>query len=270
MTCAKSYGTPRRVAMGPVVAELLPRASYDVAYTPSSTVAGFAFEIQTGLHAFAGDRTSPFLTMPGSMALTPQGCDIRSRSDTGGEYLTVTISPGQEGRFIEDFETHRLQQYSNGAPGPSTIHAMALRRQLLACPHEGTHIQELAVQFFEAALGARPTGGKPASSLTRPRLQRLHDLVEARFTDMLSVADMAAELGLSVSYFIRAFKAATGMTPHAYLLDRRLEHARQLLWSQTPIAQVAGMSGFSSQAHLTTCFQQKLGLTPKRFRDLAA
>ncbi len=264
MECKAIY---RKVTVGGISAELLPRAPYDVAYTPDRTVAGFAFDIQTGTHSFACDRASPFLTMPDSMALTPDGCDIRSRSDTGGEYLTVSITPGDEGDYVDAFDGGSVRQYSNAAFRGAGAHARALRQVLMFSPEEEAAVEGLSALLFEAALKARQQKGKPANSLTRKRMRHLHDLIEARFDEKLTVLDMASEVGLSVGYFMRAFAAATGTTPHAYLMERRLGEARTALAEgDFPVSEIAQGCGFASQAHLTSCFSKHFGVSPAKYR----
>jgi AraC family transcriptional regulator len=78
---------------------------------------------------------------------------------------------------------------------------------------------------------------------------------------------MAAACGLSSGFFLRAFKAATGQAPHQFLLARRLIEARRLL-EQTGAgaAEIAALTGFCSQAHMTTAFRRALGVTPAAYR----
>lgn len=74
---------------------------------------------------------------------------------------------------------------------------------------------------------------------------------------------MAGMLGLSEGFFIRAFKAAVGKSPHSYVIDRRVARARALL--QEPrhgLADVALACGFASQAHMATVFKQRSGASP--------
>src|SRR3954464_15975110 len=73
--------------------ELLPRAGYEARYTPAAPVIGFAFESQTGIHAFGSDRRSAYRARPNGLAFVPSGCDVFSSSESGGEYLKVTLGP---------------------------------------------------------------------------------------------------------------------------------------------------------------------------------
>lgn len=77
-----------------------------------------------------------------------------------------------------------------------------------------------------------------------------------------SLADLAASAGLSRYQFLRAFTRLTGLPPHAYVLQRRVQRARQLVRAGLPLAETAAASGFADQSHMTRCFVRSLGLTP--------
>jgi AraC family transcriptional regulator len=252
---------PLGCTVGDMELTLLPRAPYDVAYTPDKLSAGYAFDIQCGEHAFASSRTQPFVTVPGSLAMTPPGCDIRSRSGTGGEYLTVrTGKPAHT----------PVQQYTNVPSKEAALLATSLRQHLLASRDDVMAIEERAELLFQVAIEKSTSSSalcKPATSMTSRRLRRVADFVENHLGQKISVKELASELGLSTGYFIRAFSAATGLSPHAYVLERRLAEARRLLLRTAgSLADVAVACGFASQAHLTTKFGRHFSLTPAAFR----
>jgi AraC-like DNA-binding protein len=83
------------------------------------------------------------------------------------------------------------------------------------------------------------------------------------------LADVSAVAGLSPYYFLRSFKRATGLPPHAYLNQRRLERARRLLRTGEPPAQVAATLGFADQSHLIRRFKAAFGVTPSQYRAAA-
>ncbi|MEO8804702.1 MAG: helix-turn-helix transcriptional regulator [Burkholderiaceae bacterium] len=72
--------------------------------------------------------------------------------------------------------------------------------------------------------------------------------------------------GLGIRQFTRAFRDATGRSPHQYLLHRRVEQAKALIREGLPLADVAIQCGFSDQSQLTRTFVAQLGTTPGRFR----
>ncbi|WP_375754455.1 helix-turn-helix domain-containing protein [Corallococcus exercitus] len=105
---------------------------------------------------------------------------------------------------------------------------------------------------------ARRRGGLSAAALHRVRL-----FIEAHLARRIRVGELAQRSGLSVFYFTRAFRQSMGMTPHAYVQQRRVERARGLLSHTTrSLGDIALEVGFSSQSHFTTVFRRVTGLTP--------
>lgn len=78
----------------------------------------------------------------------------------------------------------------------------------------------------------------------------------------LTLAVLADACGLSQFQFLRAFSKATGLTPHAYLLQRRIQEARRLIAVGLPLAEVAFASGFADQSHMTRLFVRNFGVSP--------
>jgi AraC-like DNA-binding protein len=104
---------------------------------------------------------------------------------------------------------------------------------------------------------------RPGAALPAAKLRRVLAMIEERFLTGLGVDEMAAAIGLSGPHFVRAFKHATGETPHQYIMCRRLEKATaDLARGADKIATVAVDCGFFDQAHLTRCFRKKFGITP--------
>jgi AraC family transcriptional regulator len=101
-----------------------------------------------------------------------------------------------------------------------------------------------------------------------PRLTRVKDFIESALGEDLSLARLAEEAGVGTHAFAKAFQRATGVAPHRYVLERRLEKAKALLRARDlPLAEVALHCGFASQSHLTSTFRRFVGETPKQFRD---
>jgi AraC family transcriptional regulator len=124
----------------------------------------------------------------------------------------------------------------------------------------------LAVRFL--FLGEYlPTRSSATAVLPQRKLRGIQDLIESRLDADLTLQELAAAIGYSRSHFLRMFRATTGMTPHRYVLKRRVERARQLLEQVgLSIAEVAMICGFSSQAHLTFAFRKEYGITPTEYR----
>ena len=101
-----------------------------------------------------------------------------------------------------------------------------------------------------------------------PSLARVDDYIMAHLDQDLTLADLAKVAGLSPSYFLRAFKGATGRTPHRHLMERRVQQACDLLRrSDRPLAEITYCCGFASQSHMTDVFKRHMDITPGRYRQ---
>jgi AraC-like DNA-binding protein len=98
-------------------------------------------------------------------------------------------------------------------------------------------------------------------------LLRARDLADGRYFEALDVEDMARAAGLSRAHFSREFRRAFGVSPHAYLLTRRLERAAQLLrTTDHSVAEVCVSVGLQSVGSFTTSFKRNFGKTPTAYR----
>lgn len=103
------------------------------------------------------------------------------------------------------------------------------------------------------------------------RLDRVVEYIEAHFAAPIVMDDLAKVAGMSTIQFSRSFKKAVGLTPHAFLTDRRLAEAKFLLKSsQLSITEVALAAGFGSSAHFASVFSRKVGATPSAYRASTA
>lgn len=95
-----------------------------------------------------------------------------------------------------------------------------------------------------------------------PGVVHVKNLIDEAAHTALSLADLAHEAGLSRFQLLRAFTRLTGLTPYAYLLQRRIQIAKKLISSNVSLAQAAFSSGFADQSHMTRCFVRSYGYTP--------
>jgi transcriptional regulator GlxA family with amidase domain len=95
----------------------------------------------------------------------------------------------------------------------------------------------------------------------------VREYVEAHLSESMDLPELAGIAGLSVFHFARQFKQSAGVTPHHYLVQRRVERAQDML-SRTDLSlsEIALAAGFSDQSHLARHFRQMLGTTPGEFR----
>jgi AraC family transcriptional regulator len=115
--------------------------------------------------------------------------------------------------------------------------------------------------------GDREPARKPRG-LSARRLEAVLGYIREHLHAALTLRDLAAAAHLSPYHFARRFKESTGLSPHRYVIARRIERAKQLLRGdeELSLAQVAARVGFWDQGHFTRHFKRLVGVTPKRFR----
>lgn len=107
---------------------------------------------------------------------------------------------------------------------------------------------------------------RPASNGPSPCVAKAIERIDSAPDAPVSLAELAALSGVSRFQLLRGFARQIGITPHAYLMQRRVSLAQRLLADgQTP-AQAALQSGFADQSHMTRAFVRQLGITPSRYR----
>jgi AraC family transcriptional regulator len=125
----------------------------------------------------------------------------------------------------------------------------------------------LAVRILRHYVDPTAMELSPPSGLSRERLQRVRDYIEAHLGDRLTLTDLAGVACLSLYHFSRSFKQATGVGPQRYVIQRRIKRAKRLLsHTRLPLALIAQETGFADQSHLTQMFRREMGVTPGRFR----
>jgi AraC-like DNA-binding protein len=111
------------------------------------------------------------------------------------------------------------------------------------------------------------------ATATSPQSTRGLSLVRERIDDDPAsphpLAELASLAGVSRFQTIRGFERATGLTPHAYVLQRRLDLARRLIRDGLALAEVAVCTGFADQSHLHRAFRTRYGLTPGAYASAA-
>lgn len=118
-----------------------------------------------------------------------------------------------------------------------------------------TALLQLAARLVDSRAKTVHAGGPAA-------LMRAVERIDSDPADMVSLAELAQMAGLSRFQFLRAFCRQTGLTPHAYQVQRRIQLARRLILSGEPLATAASSAGFADQSHMTRLFRRTLGYTP--------
>ncbi|WP_394821979.1 AraC family transcriptional regulator [Pendulispora albinea] len=115
------------------------------------------------------------------------------------------------------------------------------------------------------ALGLRREAQAVPEAIARAR-----SFIDDDPTGAISLSDLARETGLTRFQIIKGFVRATGLTPHAYIVQQRIHEARRLMADGMPLAEAADASGFADQSHMTRVFVRKYGVSPRIYADAMA
>ncbi|MBR0796250.1 helix-turn-helix transcriptional regulator [Bradyrhizobium jicamae] len=124
-----------------------------------------------------------------------------------------------------------------------------------------------AAHIAQAYGGWQPIAESARGGLAPWQVKRACEKLDSDLGGTLSLQKIAAEFGLSVSHFSRAFRISTGLPPHQWLLRQRVKAAKQLMTVRDlPLSEIAISAGFANQSHLTKVFSAQVGLSPATWR----
>lgn len=125
----------------------------------------------------------------------------------------------------------------------------------------------LSARLVGLAAKGRPKPPPKSHTLSPAAFAMLCEYVDTNIDANLRMGALARLVGMPDHVFARAFKATTGMPPYQWVIERRLDRAEQFITkSRLSLAEIAYACGFSSQAHMTTLFSRRRGVTPTAFR----
>lgn len=210
--------------------------------------------------------------MDGEVYLFPANVRHVIYSDRQSEFIDLHLEPAMLTRAAyELLVVERVEFVPYFATRDPLIQqiALALKAELESTSSEHLYAElmanALAVHLLRRYTGTtileRPTEGLPQYKL-RQVLDYIHDHLEQD----LGVEAIATLLQMSPYYFSRLFKQSTGLSPHQYIIQGRVDRAKQLLnQGEMAIADIAYSVGFTSQSHLNRHFKRLVGVTPKAF-----
>ena len=108
---------------------------------------------------------------------------------------------------------------------------------------------------------------RPSSALVAPELARAKARIDDDPTAPTTLADLAREAGMSCFQVVRGFTRLTGLTPHAYIVQRRLDAARAMIAAGATLANAAAACGFADQSHFNRTFVGRYGMTPGTYAE---
>ncbi|WHO74858.1 AraC family transcriptional regulator [Rhizobium sp. BT03] len=203
-----------------------------------------------------------------------------------GDIITVNPNEVHDGAPIGQRRSWRIlyfdpeivaglsREIGDGGAGRSEIPHPVIRNRAIAARFEALFRavtggaadpllrEQLLLQLFADVMCERGGSERPPVPAS---IRAARDLIDDDPLAAVSLADLSRESGLSRFQVLRGFAKATGLTPHAYLVQARIHIARRLIAQGTPLAEAAFASGFADQSHMTRVFVRKYGLSPRLY-----
>lgn len=201
---------------------------------------------------------------------------LRRKMPGGARLLLLTVDLSDFERPLDDVAPAQLQfQQRVDLADPFLHRILQAVAEEIEMPGPGGRLYRrtlsllLITQLVRSASNlARPP--KPAyakGGLPSWRLKRALEMLDGGIAEPPSLADLARHVGLHPTSFCRAFKQSTGVSPHRYLLERRVAHAKEMMADHTlTLTQIALDCGFSSSSQFSVIFRRVTGLSPSSYR----
>ena len=275
-------GAPRLYAektrsLGLISAGVISRAPGEVNWHSDQHRICLALTAIRGTANLGGGPAQPMEFSPGELSFTPGGVSTRTILPTA-RMINVLQRPETYDTIISDIVRGGSVNFEMRYPIIDPL--LSQMASTIAHEMEGGFLDRILVDALNTALAVRIVRQfvdpskitlEPSNGLSRERLQRVYDYIEAHLDDRLTLAELAGVACLSPYHFSRSFKQAVGVGTQRYVMLRRLERAKSLMRrSNQPLALIAQEAGFTDQSHLTAIFRRETGMTPGRYRGAIA
>lgn len=208
------------------------------------------------------------LSVHGDFDFVPAGCDGFWEDARPVDLVSIRLAPKLVDEVAEALGAAGPVALSPRlcARDPLVSHIVAALQAELVAPEPAARLAiggaatALATRLLQD-FAVRPLGGR--QTLSKPKLRRLVDYIEANLETDLALAELATVAGLSVPHLTVLFRRTMGQSLHRYVVERRVSRARErLLAGDASIAQVALDTGFAHQSHMARWMKRLLGATP--------
>jgi AraC family transcriptional regulator len=212
----------------------------------------------------------------GNLCITPAGQPISAIWSKPLDNMGITLDPGlidraaAENGFAGGFEFAEVYKQSD----PLIQHlGLTLLAEADSATPSGRLFTDSLIQTLTLHLLTNYGTSKPAThtvsgGLPGYKLRRVKEFISENLDADLGLAEISAVAELSQFHFARAFRRSTGLTPQQFLMQQRIERAKELLAkNDLPIVEVSLRTGFKNQSHFTSLFRKFTRLTPKVWRE---
>lgn len=228
------------------------------------------------LHIRAG-KAQMGLYGKGDMSLTPAQVPLFARWEDEDHFLEIRIAASFVERVARETldkdpdQFELLSEFRMRDPQLEAIALMLLTELQQKSPSSKLYIESLsnvlAVNLLRNHTTAKLRVPVYEGGLSPRQLMQVLDYIHDHLDQEIKLADLAALLGISQFHFCHLFRKSIAVTPYQYLLQQRIERAKQLLkHTNQPIMEIALQCGFNSHSHLSKQFRQITGMTPTAYR----
>ncbi len=189
------------------------------------------------------------------------------------KFLSVSFKPEFLARHLESLFDNPEFVELRDVPSADDVGLARLAQAYEAMSARGISVTQLFFDTIRQAMfnrivlrhASRPIKPRFSEVLVPAKVRRVMDYIEENLAYDLRLVELSSVAGISRSHFARAFRNSVGMTPHAFVLQRRLARAVEWLTPRTlSMREVAARCGFADQAHLTRAFKSQFGRPPSR------
>ncbi|MEG0223798.1 MAG: AraC family transcriptional regulator [Comamonas sp.] len=238
-------------------------------YRPHSHATFSIGAVDGGGSCFTGAPGGSVTLQVGTLVLVPAGRVHACNPEPGGAWsyqmlhLDAAWLQGVRAEYAGD-DSAAIRIVADPAAYARFCRLNALLFSAAAAQYKEAALIEF-IGAMDGAQGLRIAAG-PASARCSAQLQPVLEFLRHAPGVHTELADLARLAGMSRFQLIRSFRAATGLTPHAWQLNQRINRAREHLRAGAGLADVAHGLGFADQAHFQRVFKVHAGVTPGRFR----
>ncbi len=223
-----------------------------------------------------GEVSRSELVKQGDVVIVPAGTTNQTQWFDSGGVIMLGFEPEIFARAIYDLvEPEKIELTPHFVtPDPLicqlglTLKAELVTNGLGSKLYAETIANLLIVHLLQHYSTKKPVIKEYSGGLPKYKLQQVIDYINAYLEQPLGLEELAQVVQMSPAYFSRLFKQSTGLAPHQYLIQCRVNRAKELLIKGNAIADVAYKVGFANQAHLNYHFKRLLGVTPKIVKNL--
>jgi AraC family transcriptional regulator len=218
-----------------------------------------------------------FIYLKNEIVLTPAGIRSGWRWHARSKVIVVTIAPDKLERFARAelgviLTVRQLRSVPQGEDadlcqaGVMLLDALQDRTTGFEVMYESL-ARIFLVKLLQRYGEQRDVSLEVSRRFTASHYKKILEFVQARFDQDITIEDMARRVGMSTAHFSRMFKQVLGDSPYQFVMDYRIERAKDMLLDrERPLIEIALACGFADQPHFNRVFKRLTGQTPRQFR----